>query len=111
MTQAKLVCKFCHHNVSKMMPMISDNHLWNTKPSNDMIEYENRSCFTVCLKCRHRLGPLGKIIYHKDNICMPPGRVRVTCNKINTPFGKRTNGNYRVKRSRWSAHLSIKNLV
>ena len=39
-----------------------------------------------------------------------PSRVRVTCNKIDTPFGKRTNGNYRVKRSRWSAHLSIKKL-
>eukprot|EP00253_Pinus_taeda_P033075 PITA_33075 len=38
--------------------MISDNHLWNTKPSNDMIEYKNRSCFAVYLKCRHRFGPL-----------------------------------------------------
>src|ERR1700733_13868053 len=111
MTQAKLVCKFYHHNVSKMTPMVSDNRLWNTKPSNYMIECENCNCFSVCLKCRHRLGPLSKIIYRKDNVRMPPGRVRVTCNIIDTPFGKRTNDNYRVKRSRWSAHLSIKNLT
>ena len=91
--------------------MINDNHLWNTEPSNYMIEDENRSSFSVYQKCRHRLGPLGKIIYRKDDICMPPDRVRVTCNKIDTPFCQRTDGNYRVERSRWSAHLSIKNLA
>ena len=111
MVQTKLACKFGHHNVSKMTPMISDNRLWDTKPSNYMIEHENCCCFAICLKCRHRLGPLGKIIYRKDDIHMPPGRVRVTCNKIDTPFGKRTNGNYRVERSRWSTHLSIKHLT
>ena len=111
MTQAKLVCKFCHNNISKMTPMISDYHLWDTKPSNYMIEHENCSCFAVYLKCRHHLSPLSKIIYRKDDIRMPPGRVRVTCNKIDTPFRKRTNGNYRVERSRWSAHLSIKHLT
>jgi hypothetical protein len=83
----------------------------DTKPSNNMIEYENRCCFAACLECRHRLGPFSKIIYRKDDIHMPPGRVRVTCNKIDTPFSKRTNDNYRVERSRWSAHLSIKHLT
>ena len=91
--------------------MISDYRLWDTKPSNYMVEHENCSCLAVCLKRRHRLGPLSKIIYRKDDIRMPPGRVRVTCNKIDTPFGKRTNDNYRVERSRWSAHLTIKNLA
>jgi len=90
--------------------MISDR-LWYTKPSHYMIEHKNCGCFAVCIKCRHHLGPLGKIIYPKDDIRMPLGRVRVTCNKIDTPFGKRTNGNYRVERSRWSTYLSIKYLV
>ena len=74
--------------------MISDYRLRDTKPSNYMIEHENCSCLAVCLKCRHRLGPLGKIIYRKDDIRTPPGRVRVTCNKIDTPFGKRTPRNF-----------------
>ena len=91
--------------------MISDNSLWNTKPSNYMIEHENHRCSAIYLKCRHRLGPLGKIIYRKDDIRIPPGRVRVTCNKIDTPFRKWIDGNYRLERRRWSAHLSIKNLA
>ena len=111
MTQVKLICKFIHHDVSKMTPMISNNRLRNTKPSNYMIEYENCSCLVVCLKCRHRLGPLSKIIYRKDNVRMPPGRVRVTCNKIDTPFFEWTNDNDRVERSRRSVHLMIKNLA
>ena len=94
-----------------MAPMVSNDCLWDTKPSYDMIEYENCSCFSACVECRHRLGPLSKIINRKDDIRMPPGRVRVTSNKVNAPFGEWTSGNYRVERSRWSAHLAIKHLT
>src|SRR5271168_429768 len=111
MAQTKLVCKFCHHDVSKMTSMISNDCLWDTKPSDNMIENENRRCSTICLKCRHRLGPFSKIINCEDDICMPPGRVRVTSYEVDTPFGERTNENYRVERSRWCADLSIKYLT
>src|SRR6202140_116297 len=111
MAQTKLVCKFCYHDVSKMTSMISNDCLWDTKPSDNMIENENCRCSTICLKCRHRLGPFSKIINREDDIRMPPGRVRVTSDEVDTPFGEWTDGNYRVERSRWCAHLSIKYLT
>src|SRR5277367_6475908 len=70
MAQTKLVCKFYHHDVSKMTSMVSNDCLWDTKPSNNMIENENRRCSTICLKRRHRLGPFSKIINRKDDIRM-----------------------------------------
>ena len=111
MAQTKLACKFGHHDVSKMAPMVSNDRLWDTKPSNNVIENENCCCFAICLECRHRLGPFSKIINHEDDIFMPPGSVRVTSYKIDTPFGERTDGNYRVERSRSCAHLLIKHLI
>src|SRR6202034_2869716 len=111
MAQTKLVCKFCHHDVSKMTSMISDDCLRDTKPSDNMIENENCRCSTICLKCRHRLGPFSKIINREDDIRMPPGRVRVTSDEVDTPFAEGPDGNDGMERSRWSAHFSIKNLT
>ena len=111
MAQTKLACKFSHHGVSKMAPMVSNNCLWDTEPSYYMIEYENCSCFAACVECRHRLGLFSKIINREDDMRMPPSRVRVASNKVDTPFGEWTNGNYRVERSRWCAHLAIKHLT
>jgi hypothetical protein len=42
---------------------------------------------------------------------MPPGQVRVTCHKINVPFSKWTNKNYRVKRGRRCTQLMIVDLA
>ena len=111
MAQTKLACKFGHHDVSKMAPMVSNDRLWDTKPSDNMIENENRRCSTICLKRRHRLGPFSKIINREDDIRMPPSRVRVTSDEVDTPFGEWTDGNYGMERSRWSAHFPIKNLT
>ena len=72
MAQTKLACKLSHHDVSKMAPMVSNNCLWDTKPSYNVIEYENCSCFAACVECRHRLGPFSKIINREDDIRMPP---------------------------------------
>ena len=41
---------------------------------------------------------------------MPPGRVRVTCHKIDAPLCKGTNVNDIMKRYRWRMHLTLINL-
>jgi hypothetical protein len=65
--------KFRHHEIAKMTTMVSDDGLRDTKPSNDMIEYEQHYSFPGIIKCRHRLGPFSEIIHGYDNVSMPPG--------------------------------------
>jgi hypothetical protein len=90
-----------------MGSMVSDDGLRDTKPIDDMIEYEQCCSFPDVIKCRHRLGALSEIIHSYNDVSMPPDRVRVTCHEVNSPFIKWTNGNYRIERSRMISNLII----
>jgi hypothetical protein len=83
-----------------MGAMVSDDGLRDTKPSDDMIEYEQCCSFPDVIKCRHHLGPLSEIIHIYNDVSIPLDRARVTCHEVNAPFKKWTNGNYRIKRRR-----------
>jgi hypothetical protein len=79
-----------------MTTMISNNILRDTKPSNDMIEYEQCCSIPGVIKCRHHLSLFSEIIHNYNDVCMPPDRVRVTCHEVNVPFGKWNNKNHRM---------------
>lgn len=107
MGEAQLGSQFRHHVVMEMFPMIYKYILWYTKPCNDMIEKEESICFANVIVCRHPLNPLGKIVYHHNDIAMPLGRVRVTCHEFDAPFCQRSNGDNKVQRSGWSMGFTI----
>ena len=88
--------KLGHHEISKMATVISNDSLGDTKPSNDMIEYEQFYSFPCVIECRHRLGPFSEVRHNYDDVSMPLDRVRATCHEVNAPFCEGTNGNYRV---------------
>jgi hypothetical protein len=53
--------------------MISDNGLWNTKASDDVVE-DKKSCgTTIVQKSRHSLSPFCEVINGNDDITVPPG--------------------------------------
>jgi hypothetical protein len=83
-----------------MAPMVGGSGLRDTKPSDDIIEYEQHYSFPGIIKCRHRLDPFSEIVHNYNDVSMPPGRVRVTCHEVNALFSEWTNENYRVKRRR-----------
>jgi hypothetical protein len=96
MTKTQLIGKFKHHKVAKMAIVISNDSLRDPETCNNMIKYEKGYRFPSIFKCRHRLGPFCEVIHSYDNVSMPPGRVRVTCHEIDTPFCERSDGNYRM---------------
>jgi hypothetical protein len=53
--------------------MIRDNGFWNTKASDDVVEYEKSYSTTIIKKSRHSLNPFCKVINDNDDITMPPG--------------------------------------
>jgi hypothetical protein len=96
MPKTQLFSKLRHHEILKMATVISNDSLWDSKSSDDMIEYEQFYSFSNVIKCRHHLGSLSEIIHGYNDVSMPPGRVSVTCHEVNAPFCERTNENYRV---------------
>ena len=67
-TQTQLRSQLCHHLMPKMGTMIGNDGLSDTKPSNNVIEYELGSCLTVGGKCRHFFSPFGEVVHDYDNI-------------------------------------------
>jgi hypothetical protein len=61
-TWSRASSKFRHHKILKMTTMISNDGLRDTKPSNDMIEYEQCCSFLSVIKCRHRLDPCWPLV-------------------------------------------------
>ena len=71
-----------------MGTMIGNNGLRDTKPKNNVIEYELGSYFTVSDKCRHCFGPFGEVVHSYDDISMPPVREigRASCReRVSSP--------------------------
>jgi hypothetical protein len=90
MSKTQLLSKFINHEIVKMTTMVSDYGLRDTKPSNDMIEYEQHCSFLGIIKCKHCLGPFSEIIHGYNNVSMTPILVRVTCHEVNAPFNEWT---------------------
>lgn len=84
--------------VAKILPMICNYSLWNPKPFNDMIIEKQCSYLSCVVECRHRFGPLGKVVYCDNNITMPPKRTRVIGHEANSPFPKCS---YRDNKMHW----------
>ena len=54
--------------------MVSENLLWNTEASNDMVENEENYSFLISVKGGHCLYPFNKIIDIDNDIFVPPSR-------------------------------------
>jgi hypothetical protein len=61
--------------------MISDNGLWNTQESDDVIQKEKSCSTTIIQKGSHSLSPFCKVIYNDDYIIMPLVEVGLHCMK------------------------------
>ena len=72
MMQAQLGSQLRHHIMSKMGTMIDNDGLRDTKPRNDVIEYELSCCLTVGGKCRNFFDPFGEVINQYNDTIMPP---------------------------------------
>ena len=70
--QTQLRSQLHHHIMPKMGTMIGNDGLRDTKPRNDMIEYELCSCLTIGGKCRHCFGLVGEVVHGYNNISIPP---------------------------------------
>ena len=109
--QAQPGSQLRHHIMLKIGTIISNDGLRDTKPRNDVIEYELNCCLTISDKCRHFFDPFGEVVNGYDDISMPPGRVRVTHHKIDAPLRKGTNGNERMNMGRRRTHLALIDLA
>jgi hypothetical protein len=63
MMKTQLIGKLIHHEIEKMATMVSDDGLRGTKPSDDVIEYEQHCSFPSIIKCKHRIGPFSEIMH------------------------------------------------
>jgi hypothetical protein len=73
MPKIQLFSKPQHHEILKMTTVISNDSLGDTKPSNDMIEYEQCYSFPCVIECRHRLDPFSEMVHNYNDVSMPPG--------------------------------------
>ena len=53
--------------------MISDNGLWNTKVSDDVVEEEESYSMTIIQKGRHSLNPFCEVIDDDEDVTVHPG--------------------------------------
>lgn len=109
--QTLLRSKLCHHIISKMRTMVSDDGLRVTKPSYDTIKKELSYSFTFRIICGHRLSPFSEIVIEDDDLTMSPDWARVTYHETNTPFGKGFDSNNWVQGCRWGALFVVINLA
>jgi hypothetical protein len=72
MPKTQLFSKLRHHEISKMDTVISNDSLWDSKSSDDMIEYEKCCSFPSVIECRHHLSPFSEVIHSYDDVSMPP---------------------------------------
>ena len=52
--------------------MVSENILWDTECSNDLVEDKICCRFSIGLKSSHCLFPLHKVVYNDNDILVPP---------------------------------------
>jgi hypothetical protein len=78
----------------KVTSMMSDNLTWDSKPSYNLIEYEEGGSLPIRFNYRHGLNPISKVAYFHDNVSMPHIQSWVSIQKFHPPLGKGTNNNY-----------------
>ena len=95
-----------HHAILKVTVMVSDNHLWYTEMSNDLVKHEVSCRFTLYFEGRHFFLPLCEVVYNDNDVFVLPSKKWVTRHVIYPPLGK---GPYRgdgKQRSRMWPHFS-----
>lgn len=110
MGKSQLGIQFGHHLILELIFVTCNYGFWKSKSCDDVVEKEICSRFTCIIKCRHRLGPFGKVIKRYNDIAMPLGRDRITCHVIYTPFHKSTYRDNNMHRCKWGLGLMIKNM-
>ena len=64
---------FLHHLITERGFVISNDGLWDSKYSYDMIEQEESGSLTIFRICRHGLSPFCGIVNGYNDVTMPPG--------------------------------------
>jgi hypothetical protein len=72
MLKTQIFSELGHHEISKMATVINNDSLWDSKSSDDMIEYEQCYSFPCVIECRHNLNPFSEVIHNYDDVSMPP---------------------------------------
>jgi hypothetical protein len=73
--------------------MVSENLTWDTKPSDNLIEYEEGCSLPIEFNYRHGLVPLSKVVDDHDNVLIPPSQSWDTIDEVRPPLGEGTDGN------------------
>lgn len=76
--------------------MISHNWFWDTKPSDDMIEYRKGYSLCIIWKCRHGHFPFGEIIDNHNNVIMDGSRVSSIGSEMYPSFEKGVDYDFRM---------------
>jgi hypothetical protein len=72
MLKPYLGCYLFHHFILKVTHMINNNLTRDTKPDDNLIEYEEGDSILVGFNCRNGLIPLSKVVYGHDNVLILP---------------------------------------
>ena len=68
--------------------MVSDNLLWYSEMSNDLVEYKLCCHFTIGFEGRHCLFPLCEVVYIDNDIFVPPRKNWVAHHVIYPSLGE-----------------------
>ena len=68
-----------------MTGVVSDNLLWNSEASDDLVENEKRCSFSVSFEGRHCRCPLGEVINNDNDIFVPPSQNWIARHVIHPP--------------------------
>ena len=94
--KSQLSTQLTHHMIPKMGTIISNNGLWNSKSSDDLVKYEQSNNFTIISECGHSLSPFREVIDGNNYITVSLGRGRLTLHEINALIFKRVDVNYEM---------------
>ena len=87
--------------------MVSDNLLYNTEVSNDLVKHEVSSRFTFCFEGGNLLFPLGEVINSDNNIFVTPNQYWIACHIFHPPLGEETHRNDKKQWSRMQQHFLV----
>jgi hypothetical protein len=85
---------------------MSDNLTWDTKPGDNLIEYEEGNSLPIVFNCRHGLNPIIKVVDDHDYVLIPPNQSWVAIYEVHPPLDEGTDDNDWVKRGWMRAHFS-----
>ena len=86
--------------------MVSDNILWYTETSNDLVEYKVSFCFVVNFEGTHCLWPICVVVYNDNDIFVPPSKKWISHQVIYPTLGEGPHHDDGKQRSRMQLHFS-----